>query len=213
MTPDGRRAVSGSDDETLRVWDLESGRCLRTLEGHSSGVRSVSVTPDGRRAVSGSDDETLRVWDVESGQPRTVVKGTAPWEALAFSARLNRAVGGTRVGEVSTYDLVGVPLGPGICTASRVSARTGSLSIHCPWCNQESAISSPAVALIVSNMDALRPGQSPCLDLPDSAFSDARLLGCCPHCTKAVRLNPFAIEVLAGSEPPTDGVGTDDQGT
>ena len=32
MTPDGRRAVSGSEDKTLRVWDLESGVCLRTLE-------------------------------------------------------------------------------------------------------------------------------------------------------------------------------------
>ena len=54
VTPDGRRAVSGSYDETLRVWDLESGACLRTLEGHSGEVQSVSVTPDGRRAVSGS---------------------------------------------------------------------------------------------------------------------------------------------------------------
>ena len=40
VTPDGRRAVSGSSDKTLRVWDLESGACLRTLEGHSDGVRA-----------------------------------------------------------------------------------------------------------------------------------------------------------------------------
>ena len=49
VTPDGRRAVSGSGDKTLRVWDLESGRCLRTLTGHSVWVTSVSVTPDGRQ--------------------------------------------------------------------------------------------------------------------------------------------------------------------
>ena len=54
VSPDGRRAVSGSDDKTLRVWDLETGQCLRTLEGHRDGVSSVSVSPDGRRAVSGS---------------------------------------------------------------------------------------------------------------------------------------------------------------
>ena len=35
MTPDGQRAVSASDDNTLKVWDLETGRALRTLEGHS----------------------------------------------------------------------------------------------------------------------------------------------------------------------------------
>ena len=47
MTPDGRYAVSGSNDCTLRVWDLGSGACLRTLEGHSHTVGSVGVTPDG----------------------------------------------------------------------------------------------------------------------------------------------------------------------
>jgi WD40 repeat protein len=50
VTPDGRRAVSGSEDRTLRLWDLESGQTIRTLEGHTGGVWSVAVTPDGRRA-------------------------------------------------------------------------------------------------------------------------------------------------------------------
>jgi WD40 repeat protein len=49
------------------VWDLGSGRELRTLEGHSAGVYGVAVTPDGRRAVSASWDHTLKVWDLESG--------------------------------------------------------------------------------------------------------------------------------------------------
>jgi WD40 repeat protein len=46
---------------------LESGRELRTLEGHSDSVNSVVVTPDGKRAVSASWDNTLKVWDVEAG--------------------------------------------------------------------------------------------------------------------------------------------------
>ena len=39
MFPDGRRVVSASDDKTLKVWDVATGKCLATLEGHSSGVR------------------------------------------------------------------------------------------------------------------------------------------------------------------------------
>jgi len=51
VTPDGRYAVSGSYDRTLRLWDLESKQALRTLEGHSDSVRAVAITPDGRYAA------------------------------------------------------------------------------------------------------------------------------------------------------------------
>jgi WD40 repeat protein len=68
MTPDGSRAVSGSDDNTLRVWDLENGKCLCTLEGHSWNVNSVNITAEGNRVVSGSSDRSIRVWDTESGK-------------------------------------------------------------------------------------------------------------------------------------------------
>jgi WD40 repeat protein len=67
VTPDGRRAVSASLDKTLKVWELESGRELRALEGYSNLVSGMPVTPDGRRAVSASVDNTLKVWDLERG--------------------------------------------------------------------------------------------------------------------------------------------------
>ena len=55
------------EDKTLKVWDVESGRELRTLQGHSGKVNGVAVSADGRRAVSASEDKTLKVWDVEAG--------------------------------------------------------------------------------------------------------------------------------------------------
>jgi WD40 repeat protein len=79
MTPDSRRAVSGSEDDTLRVWDLETGACLRVLEGHTSHVQSVSVTPDSRLAVSASGDKTLRVWELETGACLHVLEGHTDW--------------------------------------------------------------------------------------------------------------------------------------
>jgi WD40 repeat protein len=55
-------------DKTLKVWDVETGRELRTFAGHTHGVRGVALSVDGRRAVSGSDDHSVKVWDVETGE-------------------------------------------------------------------------------------------------------------------------------------------------
>jgi WD40 repeat protein len=49
LNADDRRAVSGSGDKTVRVWDLESGRCLATLKGHTENVLSAALSGDGHR--------------------------------------------------------------------------------------------------------------------------------------------------------------------
>ena len=64
-------------DYTLKVWELESGRALRTLKGHTDSVIGVAVTPDGKRAVSASWDKTLKVWDLESGEALATFTGEA----------------------------------------------------------------------------------------------------------------------------------------
>ena len=60
----GNALVSGSHDNTLRLWSTQSGEEIKTLRGHGSRVESVAFSPDGRLAVSGSQDGRVRVWDV-----------------------------------------------------------------------------------------------------------------------------------------------------
>ncbi|KIO01524.1 hypothetical protein M404DRAFT_149834, partial [Pisolithus tinctorius Marx 270] len=68
FSPDGNRIVTGSEDNTVRVWDAKSGDQIgNPLEGHTWGVTSVAFSPDGNRIVSGSQDNTVRVWDAKSG--------------------------------------------------------------------------------------------------------------------------------------------------
>jgi WD40 repeat protein/serine/threonine protein kinase len=67
LSADGRFALSGSDDQSVRLWEVASGQCLRTFSGHTDWVASVSLNADGRFALSGSLDNTLRLWEVASG--------------------------------------------------------------------------------------------------------------------------------------------------
>ena len=79
VSPDGRRAVTASNDRTLKVWELESGRELQTLSGHAGWVRAVALAPDPWRAVSASSDRTLKVWELESGRELQTLSGHAGW--------------------------------------------------------------------------------------------------------------------------------------
>ena len=75
FSPNGARIVSGSEDNTVRVWDAASGVGIRSCAAMRmrSGPRAFS--PDGARIVSGSWDGTVRVWDAASGAELLVLRG------------------------------------------------------------------------------------------------------------------------------------------
>ena len=54
FSPDGKRIVTGSGDQTVKVWDADTGQEVLTLKGHTAQVTSVAFSPDGKRIVSGS---------------------------------------------------------------------------------------------------------------------------------------------------------------
>ena len=98
LTADGKRAVSGSCDHTLRVWDLEGNRWMRllrgycrprVLEGHTGEVRALALTADGKRAISASRDGTLRVWDLDTSRCLASFTCEAPvWCSAYASGRI-----------------------------------------------------------------------------------------------------------------------------
>ncbi len=60
--------ASGSDDKTVKIWDLATGQCSATLSGHGNSVTAVAWSADGSRIASGSYDETVKIWDSATGQ-------------------------------------------------------------------------------------------------------------------------------------------------
>ena len=80
---DGSRVVSGSDDKTVKVWNVETGELLHTLEGHRYGYEVTSVSLSGSLASSTDDSNTTKHWDVDAGRELEAAPPSSLAEALA----------------------------------------------------------------------------------------------------------------------------------
>ncbi|AKG23162.1 serine/threonine-protein kinase [Calothrix sp. 336/3] len=98
--------VSGSDDKTVKIWNLPNRKLLRTLTGHSDWVYSVAVTTDGKTIVSGSKDGTVKAWNLETGQLlRTFTGHTAIVNSVAIAPDNQTVVSGSYDKKIKVWQL------------------------------------------------------------------------------------------------------------
>jgi WD40 repeat protein len=102
--PDGRRAIAGggnvifqkkddADRPSLGLWDLTTGKEIRSFIGHKKDVRSVAISRDGTQFLSGSFDGTMRLWDIETGKELKQFPGPKHFvEAVRFTPDGKKAI-------------------------------------------------------------------------------------------------------------------------
>ncbi len=112
LSPDGTYALSGAWDNALKLWEVATGRLIRTSYGHASPVRSVAFSADGASMLSGSSDNTVKLWDTATGRViRTFEGHSAGVASVAFSPDGTRVLSGSsdktlRVWDAATGQLI-----------------------------------------------------------------------------------------------------------
>ena len=129
LSPDGQMILTASSDNTIRLWDSDTGAVLATLRGHGRQVNGATFSPDSRQVVSASVDQTVRIWHVKSGAQRLSLAGDAlsgPYPRAAYGPQgkhvlaLTQAASGCAIWDTATGKrLVNVP---GSCIEPPVQA-------------------------------------------------------------------------------------------
>ena len=107
FSPDGMSLVSGSADETIKLWDMQTGGVVKTFQGHTSQVHSVSISTDCTTIASVSHDKTIRLWNIQTGECHQVIKSQNWVNCVCFSPLDPKFLISSSGGRICQWDIDG----------------------------------------------------------------------------------------------------------
>ena len=106
ISSNGQTLVSGSGDNTIKIWNLKTGKLKSTLAGHTQPVDSVAISPDGQTLASGSYDHTIKIWNLKTGKLKSTLTGhTQTVNSVAISPDRQTLVSGSYDHTIKIWNL------------------------------------------------------------------------------------------------------------
>ena len=112
FSSDGTLLVSGSDDETVKLWDVQTGGVVNTFHGHTNWIYSVSLSADCTMIASGSGDKTIRLWNIQTRECCQIIEQQGMVDCVIFSSTNPQHLMSISDGKVWKWDINGHHTGP-----------------------------------------------------------------------------------------------------
>ncbi|KST68055.1 NB-ARC domain-containing protein [Mastigocoleus testarum] len=106
VSADGKYVLSGSSDTSLKLWNLNTGEQICTLDGHNAIIYTVKLIPERMQAISGAADGSIKLWDLEKQECiHTFKENTSSVYTVALIPERMQAISGTADGNIKLWDL------------------------------------------------------------------------------------------------------------
>ena len=131
FSSDGAFLVSGSDDKTINLWDIQTGVVIKTFYGHTGPVLSISISLDCTRIASGSRDKTVCVWNTQTGECCCTIEQQGGVSYVGFSPTNSQRLISTSSNKVQQWDVNGHKIGAAYSGSYTAFSLDGTQFIIC----------------------------------------------------------------------------------
>jgi len=194
--PDGTSLVSGSQDMTIKLWDVQTGGVVKTFYGHIHQVLSVSISADCTVVASGAYDKTICLWDIQTGQCHHVIEQENPVHHVMFSPTDPQYLISVTFDKVWHWNINGHQTNPAHTGSSIAFSLDGTLFASCR--GKDIVVQNSSSREIVAKLYVADNNVNNCCFSPDGRLIAASAVGHSVHVWDITSSHPNPIKTFVG---------------